>query len=317
MLHIILLILKIIGIILAVILGILVLLLLIVLFVPIRYKLTGDCKGTLDSLDGRLKVTWFLHLVTANVIYRNRTFEWEVRVAWKKWNAASGEASVDEARELVKEKVAPEVEEVAEETTQEIEGPADKPVKEIAEEIKQEAVHFKADSKEIAKEIGEEVREEKKVSEKVKAIWDRIKEFFQNIKYTISKIYDKIKVLMKKKDYIMDFLTDEVHQAAFRIAKRELIRLLRYLRPKKFQADLLVGFEDPYNTGCLLAGYSMVYPFIGKQAVLTPDFEKKVLEGTLLVKGCIKMVYFVILGWNLLWSREVRKTYKDIRGFKL
>jgi len=317
MLHILLLILKIIGIILVVILGILVLLLFIVLFVPVRYKLTGECQGPLDSLEGRLKITWLLHLVTAYVTYQNRTIEWEVRLAWKKWNAASGEAPVEEVEEILKKEIEPEVEDTAGDIVRDVEGPADKPVKEIAGEIKEDAADFKEESKEIIKEISEEAQASKSLGEKIKAIWDRIKEFFQNIKYTISKICDKIKVLIEKKDRIIEFLTDEVHKAAFGKIKEELIRLLKYLRPKKFRADVLVGFENPHNTGQLLAGYSMVYPFIGKYAVLTPDFEKKILEGLLLVKGRIKAVYFAILGWNLFWSKAVRKTYKDIRGFKL
>ena len=71
MLHILLLVLKIIGIIIAAILGILVLLLCIVLFVPFRYEIKGRSEGDAPSLKGKIKVTWLLHLFRADVYYKD------------------------------------------------------------------------------------------------------------------------------------------------------------------------------------------------------------------------------------------------------
>ena len=71
MLHILLLILKIIGIIIAVILGILLLLILILLFVPVRYKAQGVCRGTTDSLKGKVCITWLLHLFRIDLLYKD------------------------------------------------------------------------------------------------------------------------------------------------------------------------------------------------------------------------------------------------------
>ena len=62
MLHILILILKIIGIIIAVILGILLLLIAIFLFVPVHYEVQGRCDGDLDSLKGKVQVTWLLQI---------------------------------------------------------------------------------------------------------------------------------------------------------------------------------------------------------------------------------------------------------------
>ena len=59
MLHILLLILKIIGIIIAAILGILVLLVCVVIFVPIRYEARAEFDGTLQGVKARVKVTPF------------------------------------------------------------------------------------------------------------------------------------------------------------------------------------------------------------------------------------------------------------------
>ena len=85
MLHILLLILKIIGIILAVILGILVLLVGILLFVPIRYEAAARCEGSRDTLRAKGKATWLFHLIRAEGYYRNGKAGWRLRIAWKKY----------------------------------------------------------------------------------------------------------------------------------------------------------------------------------------------------------------------------------------
>ena len=91
MLHILLLVLKIIGIIIAAILGILVLLLCIVLFVPFRYEIKGRSEGDAASLKGKIKVTWLLHLFRADVYYKDQKLIWRIRFAfWKRMAGKKG-----------------------------------------------------------------------------------------------------------------------------------------------------------------------------------------------------------------------------------
>ena len=91
MLHILILILKIIGIIIAVILGILLLLIAIFLFVPVHYEVQGRCDGDLDSLKGKVQVIWLLQLVRADILYKNGKMKWRLRFAWiKRGNTGAG-----------------------------------------------------------------------------------------------------------------------------------------------------------------------------------------------------------------------------------
>ncbi len=83
MLHILLLILKIIGIFLAVLLGLILLILGIILFVPIRYQGKASFEGNIDSAKARGEVTWLLKLVGVTVQFRERKLKWKVRVANK------------------------------------------------------------------------------------------------------------------------------------------------------------------------------------------------------------------------------------------
>ena len=68
MLHILLLILKIIGIVLLVILGLLLAAVLLVLLVPLRYRLNGSWHG---GPAGQVRVTWLLHAVSLLAAYEN------------------------------------------------------------------------------------------------------------------------------------------------------------------------------------------------------------------------------------------------------
>ena len=305
MLHIILLIFKIIGILLAAILGILVLLLCIVLFVPVKYNVQGDCKGNLETLDAEVKVSWFLHLISAYASYRDQSLEWQVRIGWKKLNSPTDEVPGDEVEEVVEEdverplqKIFDFVGDVAEERVRE---PLKEPLKEIGSTVQEEAEEVKKDG----------------FRGKIGAVWRWIKSFFNKLKYTFHKICDSIESLIEKKDHILDFLTDEDHKVAFGRLKKEGFKLLKRLKPKRFHVNVHFGFDDPYRTGQVLAGCSMLYPFIGNNASIRPDFEKKILEGSLTMRGRVKVFYFVALGWNLIWNKEVRKTYRDIRSFQL
>lgn len=79
MLHIILLILKIIGIIIAVILGLAVALLLIVLFVPIRYVIDAGCHD--KKLKAYVKVTWIMHIFRGVISYDEELF-YSIKALW-------------------------------------------------------------------------------------------------------------------------------------------------------------------------------------------------------------------------------------------
>lgn len=83
-LHVIGLILKIIGILLLVILGLVLLVIGIFLFVPLRYELQAEFPGKMEDITGRLKISWFLHLIAGRMEYKNGDLNWEGRLVWKK-----------------------------------------------------------------------------------------------------------------------------------------------------------------------------------------------------------------------------------------
>lgn len=301
MIHILLLILKMIGVIIAVILGILVLLVCVVIFTPVRYQLDASCDGALDSLKVTGKVTWLLHLFRVDLIYEGRKLTWKIRAAWKR---IKSEPEDDSA---LKEEVKDCEKELEEELEKELEELAESGVEEREKESETSEKGKKASEKKSS-----QTTEKSGLSEKPEK-----KHKADTIKCTIQKICDKIKLLSEKKEKIMEAVSDEVHKKAFIKTKNEVFKLLRRWKPKKLKADIHYGFEDPCLTGQVLAGLSVIYPFVGEHLEVEPDFENKVLEGSLQVKGNIRMFPIVCLLWNLVWCREVRKTYFDIKNFEL
>lgn len=146
---------------------------------------------------------------------------------------------------------------------------------------------------------------------------DKMKALYEKLKYTIHKICDTMKSMLEKKDKLLLFITDEVHKSALGAVLTEVRRLLRFLKPKKLKADIRFGFEDPYYTGQVLAALSMIYPFLGEHAEIEPDFEQKVLEGSIMISGKLRVLYVIIMLWNLVWNKNVRTTIKHIRKFEL
>lgn len=351
MLHILLLILKIIGIIFAVILGILVLLVCIVVFVPVRYEVTAVCPGTFAELRGKGKVTWLLHLVRADIYYKENRLKWRLRIGWKKILGGADygseayikeEEQKDEEKDDETEKNA-EVKESKESGLKALEEPCEaekgcqKAAESVEEEKRCEAEKARAEWDEAEKaekaqaewyETGryedwdpetEWFRDDEAGAEsdhEDQGLYEKIKGLFYRIKCTIRDIYAKIKEVLEKKNRILEFIKDESHVKAFAKLKKEVFKLLHRLRPRKLDAEVVFGFNDPSVTGKTLGALALFYPAYGRWVSLHPDFEKKVLKGKLYGKGRIRFIHFAVFAWNLLWSRHVRGTYKDIRNFE-
>ena len=313
MLHILILILKIIGIIIAVILGILLLLIAIFLFAPVHYEVQGRCDGDLGSLKGKVQITWLLRLIRADILYKNGKMKWRLRLAWiKRGNTGTGKKQ-KEVQTLQKQAEKAEISEMKEAEKTEIFGPEEE---EASHTVRQKSAHV-PESEKRKTENGIPEKEKSVDSEKNGSFYQRILSWIQKIKCTFRKLCDKIKALSGKKEKLEEFLRDEVHKGADHKCKKEFFRLMKHLKPKKADVRILYGFDDPYYTGQALAVFSVLYPFVGGCISVTPDFEHQVLKGSAYLKGKIYLWHFVQSGWKLIWNRNVRQTYHDIRNFKI
>lgn len=344
MIHILLMILKIIGIIIAAILGLLFLLLVIFLCVPVRYCLEASMSGEIKKSRVHGKVTWLLHLIRVDVALEEQNLKWKARIAWKSFGSGADERKSERKKAHEKENDQDRKEKRKEQRVESDSG-LQKVEKEPEKEerpVKSVKTHAENMEKGTGKKIEkspeniseknqgniEKVQSEKN-SEKIEKT-EKIEEKsgrFEKIKCTIVKFCDKIKHtvrhteetlenLSEKKERIVKELEDPVHRKAFSKVKKELGKLLKRWRPKVMEGNVHFGFEDPYHTGQALAALSIVYPFIGGRLSVEPDFEQRILEGNVKIHGGICVMPLVCLLWNLVWCKEIRKTYHDVRNFK-
>lgn len=343
MLQVILFILKLIGWILLVILGLLLLVLLAVVFTPLRYQAEARCPGKLSELEAGVSFGIFFRLISGRLQYRKGNLSWNIRAAWiKLGDIGDAEEEIEEAAddledmgEKTLEEIADaeEAEEASEEDRSEKareeaseEPKSEQPEEETAEDTKSENLPQGPEDtqKEPVRESAAESRDQKaenKSEESAdtdkkkpkKTLSDKITAVFDKIEYTFDKMCAKIEMLSAKAELVTDFLSDGVHQSAFLKCLAELKKLLFRLRPKQCIGEIRFGFEDPSLTGKVLAGASMLYPYWGEHVYCCPDFEEKVLEGEVSVKGAFRILPAAVMGWNLLWNRNVRRTVLDAR----
>lgn len=308
MLHIIGLILKIIGILLLVILGIIVVLLCTILFVPIKYDVKAAFPGKVEELSADGKVTWLLHLIRADISYKEKELKWKVRAAWFKFGSDVEEKPV---KEETKKAEPPKVEEP-------------KPESPKVEKPKAEPPKQKPPKQEPPKQEPSKTKNIKDDSPKVEAkkenvfvtIKKKVQDIFEQIKCTFQKICDKIREGIEIKDKILSFLEEKTHKAAFSKVIKELVWIKRMIRIKGGHIHLRFGFEDPSLTGKVLAGLSVLYPFLGDNMNIQPEFEEVCMEGDVHLKGHIRLIHLIMMALKLLLDKNVRKTFKDAMELK-
>ena len=283
--HILLLILKIIGISLLVILGILILLIGIVLFVPVRYKVAGDIRRTTkEKVAIHGKVTWFCSAVRYVFSYENNRFQGELLIFGRKR----------------KEKSPITLEELMEEEDEQ------------ADSDSSEAEQTEGKDSEGEQTETENSKEEQRKQADLKAVRKTKENIFQKIsnkiRNTVQRITSFIKNIKEKLVMLKALLTDEVNKRVCKKIFAELIKFLKHLRFRKLHTDLKYGFTDPSLTGQSFGVVCLIPVLYQYNVVITPDFETEstYIEGTFDAKGHLRICHGVMMLIRLLLEKEVR-----------
>ena len=292
MLHVILQILSVIGIVFLILLAILILIVLTVLFVPIRYQLYGE-KETKD-FEGTAKVTFLFPILYFKLHMKNLKREWQVRIlgikiaGYPKTKRKCKNKSVTNNRET----------------------------EDLKTEVKTQQADAKTEEPGVtAKQTGEETKEPEVTVQQTEAETKKkeVKEQQTKQKYTFSSVYDKIKEVWNNISYYKERITAEENKLFFGRVKDRLFKILKSIKPRVLKADLLIGTGSPDTTGYVCALYGMLSPILGRDFILTPDFEEKVLKGSFYAKG--KMRIFTILrhGIMVLLDKQLKAFMKEMK----
>lgn len=312
MLHILLTILKIIGIILLVVLGLIVLLVVCILFVPIRYKADiiynkNDTKPKIS-----VRITYLLRILSFNYDW-NQSSVYSLRIFGIKTHFLDKEKKEKNKKYDDDTKMFEEMNRSKETVNDKT---VDKDNKDVIEREKAEksASSFTLEEEKKIEKIIEDKEDIQKES-LVEKITKKIKQLINKIKYRFMEICGTIKKIYKNVKDFKTFITDERTKEAFYFVKKEIFILLKHIRPRKIRGYVHYGFDDPSVTGKVLGLIYMLGSGTHKNFQINADFEDKVLEGEVHVRGYVQVYVILIIALRLYKNDNLRDVLERRRTY--
>lgn len=301
MLGVVLKILSVLGILLLVLLGAALAVLLLALFFPVSYRAEGTGKDGEITLS--VRADWLFSLLRVRFAWP-QPGKLTVKVLWRTLFETGREEPEEETAEKQKEKASGAG---AGKSGTAKAGDAEDAAageREAAEPPKSGAPEDGAEKKEADAAAPEEASAEEQGFPGKK---------IAKIKYTIRSIYDKIKEIWENITYYTELLREEETKQLFSHACFRLGKIWKSIRPGRIRADVLFGTGAPDTTGYVFGIWCMVSPSLGPGVSVTPDFDRKVLEGGFSAAGHITAA--VIL-WNAAKVLLDRKFMRFIKKCK-
>ena len=140
--------------------------------------------------------------------------------------------------------------------------------------------------------------------------------FFLRFGAKISSVIGKIKRFFARLGEFLAFLRSEQFTRGARVLKREGLRVLKHLRPRRLRGRLAFGFEDPATTGRVLGGLGILYPVLPKKLSIEPDFEKKKLEADVEIGGHFFGIVLLVRALKIFCNKDVRALLRRFRSGK-
>lgn len=324
LLHILLFLLKLIGIVLLVILGLIVLILAIILLTPIRYRIGASKYQTIQA-EG--KVTWLFRLI--EMVFKldtgaeeGKRLHLSFRIAWLK---LYDNQKPKEKR--IKQKKTRKTKSKAESKQSEKVIQAAKPEQPEAkvQQIKTEqAAEMKHEEKLIEgpKESAVEkiLRLAKNAANKILSLIRGVFSLICSILGIPSKVMDGLEKLenfftklREKKEAFLAFYNETHNHQWFTAFWHRLKKLLLRILPRADRLYLHFGFEDPATTGQVLGGLSILYPICGEKMELCPEFNEEILEGEVKCHGRIRPVSLVIFAVKSFLNKQFFSMVKQFK----
>ncbi len=159
-----------------------------------------------------------------------------------------------------------------------------------------------------------------KIHYKIGEIFTKILDFFANINENINNLGGKIEDLDQKKDDILKkvrkvqkLIQMDSTKHAVKSVIKYLKQILKHVAPRKYNGMVHFGMEDPSTTGQVVGVFGALLPIYKDHIVVRPDFENKIMEGELHLKGRIRIGFFAIIAVKALLNRDLIKTVKRVK----
>ncbi len=136
---------------------------------------------------------------------------------------------------------------------------------------------------------------------------------FDKIKYKITSLYDKIKQISEKIRQILFILNDERDQEAVKELLFRVRILLKHVLPRKGLLRLHLGMKSPAETGQTIGMIYTLYPVYTDHLLLEPDFDEKVIDADLDMRGHVQLIFVLIAALRIFFNKDIRRLYRHIQ----
>lgn len=318
MVHVILLILKVLGITLLILLGIVLLLVLLLLLAPFHYTIDAEYYGDVKAV-GRIQ--WLCFVLDLKGVYGNNKFLYYLKSFGfmistndeedKHYRAISDEeAESDKSSDKAKPSEAEKV-----------------PVKVVEDEFEtyeqeqEQKTKSEPQKKSIFMRIYEGIESglewvvtiPMRVHDKISELMARILDFFANLAENMNKVIKKRDMILQKITGVRSLLEKPYTKKVLKDGKVLLKKMWKHVRPRKLQGSIHFGLEDPATTGQLLGVVGMLYPVYRNHFVIAPDFEQQIFEGKIYAKGRVQIGRMTFLSLRFMLTRDFFKTVQKAR----
>ena len=114
----------------------------------------------------------------------------------------------------------------------------------------------------------------------------------------------------KKEQFLALYRKVQAYTPLFRRVVHRLLKIGKEIFPKSGKGSLTFGTGQPDTTGYLMGIYGMLSPVAGKLLTVEPDFENRILQAQLWIKGRIFPFMVLHHGLRILLDPDLLKLLK-------
>ena len=298
-------------------------LLLLILFLPICYRVKGKIDAEGKTLNA--KVSWFFGLIRLRFDYPEPArpiLKLAFFTLMGKEEKDSDEKQEASGKEDHQEQEAEESLEEPEESLDKpevqssaLEGTVEEVLTEVedAEEAKDERNKAEESGKDQS-ELSVEPEESEGQTEKKAQKPPKVKKSKEEKESEKARKKEKIQKLLDDVKFYKALWEEKDTQPFVKDALARVLHVLKNLLPKKIRGRILFGAASPDVTGYVYGVYCVLKTMYPKRFSLevTPDFERKVLEADLLIKGRFMVITLLIDALRIFFDKRFRALRQKI-----
>ena len=301
--------LKIIGIVLACIIGLVLLLICLVLFVPVRYRINAEKEDPEADPVAFARSSFLLHILSAKVIYEKK-LEIIVRIfgfrMFQDRKSEKKRRKRKKASEDKKEEYSLDWNEPDDDHRPDEEETDDKADGIKTEEDKTEENKTEEDKIENAKSEDNKGKDDK--SEE--GSYEKVEKILNDLSDKYLEYSDKIDRIRREIRFWDRMINDCRNKNAAALIKKETLKLLKKIAPRRIKGFIHFGFDDPATTGTVLMYLSLIYPILPRKLVIDPGFEDTDLYGNIDIKGYIRLIVPLVCVAKVYFNRDFKRMWR-------